>query len=106
MKEVGIYLVDCPSIAKKVEVYFQNLWKLASLNSSAYTKTVSDNQWQVDRIVPCWSHFLDSDSQCRYVCSNLRIRHFSQKIVTKVYLSLKDSDLNILVKNKMTKESL
>lgn len=65
VKEVGIYLVGCPKIAKKVEVYFDNLWKLAYLNSSAYTKTVSDQQWQIDRKVPCWSHFLDRKETCR-----------------------------------------
>ncbi|XP_042987739.1 phospholipase D Z-like [Carya illinoinensis] len=65
VKEVGIYLVGCPKIAKKVEVYFDNLWKLAYLNSSAYTKTVSDQQWQTNRKVPCWSRFLDSKESCR-----------------------------------------
>lgn len=69
MKEIGIYLVGCPRIAKKVEVYFDNLWKLAHLNSSAYTKTVSDQQWQTDRKVPCWSHFVDSNESCRYARS-------------------------------------
>uniref|UniRef100_A0A6M2F2L8 PLD phosphodiesterase domain-containing protein n=1 Tax=Populus davidiana TaxID=266767 RepID=A0A6M2F2L8_9ROSI len=67
VKEVGIYLVDCPKIAKSVETYFGNLWKLASLNSSAYTRTVSDQQWQVNRTVPCWSHFIDSKERCRCV---------------------------------------
>lgn len=64
VKEVGIYLVDCPKVAGKVETYFNNLWKLAHLDSSAYTKPVSDKQWQVDRTVPCWSHFLDPESRC------------------------------------------
>lgn len=67
VKEVGIYIVDCPRIAKKVEAYFDNLWKLGSLNSSAYTRTVSDQQWQINRTVPCWSHFLNSKDRCRYV---------------------------------------
>lgn len=65
VKEVGIYLVGCPKIAKKVETYFDNLWKLASLNSTAYTTNVSDKQWQTDRQVPCWSHFVDSKARCR-----------------------------------------
>ncbi|KAE8056063.1 hypothetical protein FH972_012861 [Carpinus fangiana] len=56
-------------IAKKVEVYFDNLWKLAHLNFSAQTKTVSDQQWQTDRKVPCWSHFVDSKERCSYVRS-------------------------------------
>ncbi|KAH7574040.1 hypothetical protein JRO89_XS03G0243500 [Xanthoceras sorbifolium] len=64
VKEVGIYLVDCPQIVKKVETYFDNLWKLGSLNSSAYTRTVSDQQWQINRSVPCWSHFLNSKDRC------------------------------------------
>ncbi|XP_058067665.1 uncharacterized protein LOC131217004 isoform X2 [Magnolia sinica] len=65
VKEVGIYLVGCSSIAKKVEVYFNNLWKLASLNSSAYTKTVQDGEWQARRKVPCWSHFVPRQERCR-----------------------------------------
>ncbi|KAH9760321.1 hypothetical protein KPL70_000135 [Citrus sinensis] len=65
VKEVGIYLVGCPTIAKKVEVYFENLWTLSSLNSSTYTRTVSDQQWQANRTVPCWSHFLDPKGRCR-----------------------------------------
>ncbi|KAL5558229.1 hypothetical protein UlMin_034440 [Ulmus minor] len=65
VKEVGIYLVDCPTIAKKVEAYFNNLWTLASLNSSAYTRNITDEQWQIDRKVPCWSHFIETDSRCR-----------------------------------------
>lgn len=65
VKEVGIYLSGCPVIAKKVEVYFNNLWTLASLNSSAYTKTVMDQQWQVERKVPCWSHFIKPKERCK-----------------------------------------
>ncbi|KAK7283130.1 hypothetical protein RIF29_12438 [Crotalaria pallida] len=65
VKEVGIYLADCPRIAKKVEVYFNNLWTLGSLDSSAYTKTVLDQQWQVKRKVPCWSHFIDHRERCK-----------------------------------------
>lgn len=66
MKELGIYLVGCPKIARKVETYFENLWTLASLDHTTHTTTVSDKQWQVDRQVPCWSHFLDSKLRCRY----------------------------------------
>ncbi|XP_077238124.1 uncharacterized protein LOC143879563 isoform X2 [Tasmannia lanceolata] len=65
VKEVGIYLVGCPSIAKKVEIYFDNLMKLASLNSSVYTKIVWDKQWQARRKVPCWSHFVHLRQRCR-----------------------------------------
>ncbi|XP_028799160.1 phospholipase D Y isoform X2 [Neltuma alba] len=64
VKEVGIYLTGCPRIAESVEVYFNNLWRLASLSSSACTKTVFDQQWQVERKVPCWSHFIDPKNRC------------------------------------------
>ncbi|GLT85239.1 hypothetical protein SLE2022_034350 [Rubroshorea leprosula] len=77
VKEVGIYLVDCPKIARKVEAYFNNLWALAHLNSAAYTKMVSDKQWQIDRIVPCWSHFLDPEARCTTPLSTpfIEVRH-------------------------------
>ncbi|KDP33512.1 hypothetical protein JCGZ_07083 [Jatropha curcas] len=65
VKEVGIYLVGCKKIVGKVETYFENLWKLAHLNSSAYTRSVWDQQWQINRTVPCWSHFIDSKARCR-----------------------------------------
>ncbi|XP_057467006.1 uncharacterized protein LOC130756497 [Actinidia eriantha] len=65
VKEVGIYLVGCSKIAKKVEVYYDNLWKLASLNVSAYTRTIWDQQWQITRKVPCWSHFVHSKERCK-----------------------------------------
>ncbi|KAF5748121.1 hypothetical protein HS088_TW04G00071 [Tripterygium wilfordii] len=65
VKEVGVYLVNCSKVAKSVETYFDNLWKLSSLNSSENTATVSDHQWQINRTVPCWSHFIDSKSRCR-----------------------------------------
>ncbi|KAL6985159.1 phospholipase D [Sarracenia purpurea var. burkii] len=65
VKEVGIYLVGCPRIAKKVEIYYDSLWKLASLNVSAYTATIWDEQWLITRKVPCWSHFVPSKERCR-----------------------------------------
>ncbi|QHN82946.1 hypothetical protein HN51_059524 [Arachis hypogaea] len=65
VKEVGIYFAGCPRIANKVEIYFDSLWKLASLNSSDYTKTVFDQTWQVERKVPCWSHFIDPKERCK-----------------------------------------
>lgn len=65
VKELGIYLVGCPRIVKRVETYFGNLWTLGSLNSTAYTRTVVDQQWQVNRTVPCWSHFIDRKERCR-----------------------------------------
>ncbi|XP_023771456.1 uncharacterized protein LOC111920115 [Lactuca sativa] len=65
VKEVGIYLVNCPEIAKKVEIFYNNLWKLGSLNSSDYTRKIWDQQWQISRTVPCWSHFIPSKQRCR-----------------------------------------
>ncbi|WVZ79177.1 hypothetical protein U9M48_026785 [Paspalum notatum var. saurae] len=65
VKELGIYFSDCPQIAKTVEVYFQNLWTLSTLNSTTYTKEAWDKQWQVSRKVPCWSHFLQPKDRCR-----------------------------------------
>ncbi|CAI9297646.1 unnamed protein product [Lactuca saligna] len=65
VKEVGIYLVNCPDIAKKVEIFYNNLWKLGSLNSSDYTRKIWDQQWQISRTVPCWSHFIPSKQRCR-----------------------------------------
>ncbi|TVU08336.1 hypothetical protein EJB05_41737 [Eragrostis curvula] len=65
VKELGIYFTDCPQVAKTVEVYFQNLWTLSTLNSTTYTKVAWDKQWQVSRKVPCWSHFLQPRDRCR-----------------------------------------
>ncbi|OEL27793.1 Phospholipase D Z [Dichanthelium oligosanthes] len=65
VKELGIYFSGCPQIAKIVEVYFQNLWVLSTLNSTTYTKVAWDKQWQVSRKVPCWSHFLQPKERCR-----------------------------------------
>ncbi|ONK70452.1 uncharacterized protein A4U43_C05F33870 [Asparagus officinalis] len=65
VKELGIYLVGCPGIAKKLEIYFDNLFKLSSLNSTSYTKVVQDEHWQVNRKVPCWSHFINPRERCR-----------------------------------------
>ncbi|XVE71265.1 hypothetical protein DITRI_Ditri10aG0137100 [Diplodiscus trichospermus] len=64
VKEVGIYFVGCPKVARKVGVYFQNLWRLAHLNASAYTTTILDQQWQIQRKVPCWSHFIEPNMRC------------------------------------------
>ncbi|KAH9315180.1 hypothetical protein KI387_023807 [Taxus chinensis] len=65
VKELGIYIVNCSTIAEKVGIYFDNLWALTSLNSSLYTKTVWDNEWQVRRKVPCWSHFIHYRQRCK-----------------------------------------
>lgn len=65
VKELGIYIVNCSTIAEKVEIYFDNLWTLTSLNSSLYTKMVWDREWQVRRKVPCWSHFIDYKQRCK-----------------------------------------
>ncbi|XP_020581187.1 phospholipase D Z-like [Phalaenopsis equestris] len=64
VKEVGVYIVGCPSIAKRLEHYFENLWTLSSLNATAYTRTVWDNIWQASRKVPCWSHFIPYRERC------------------------------------------
>lgn len=93
MKEVGIYLVGCPNIAKKVETYFENLWKLSSLNASAYTRTVSDHQWQINRTVPCWSHFLNPEARCRYVSDFIQ----NQFILNSWHKSLKFEELFNLI---------
>lgn len=66
MKEAGIYIADCPTIAKKVEVYYNNLWTLGLLNASAHTTTTWDQQWQLSRTVPCWSHFVTPAERCKY----------------------------------------
>ncbi|KAG9149124.1 hypothetical protein Leryth_010714 [Lithospermum erythrorhizon] len=65
VKELGIYVVGCPKVVKHVETYYDNLWKLGHLNASSHTKPVRDEQWQIDRPVPCWSHFLHSSERCR-----------------------------------------
>ncbi|XP_071720797.1 uncharacterized protein [Rutidosis leptorrhynchoides] len=65
VKELGIYLVDCPTIARKVEIFYNNLWKLGSLNYSDYTTKIWDQQWQLSRTVPCWSHFIPYKRRCR-----------------------------------------
>ncbi|GJY07473.1 phospholipase D Z-like protein [Tanacetum coccineum] len=49
VKEVGIYLADCPKIAKKVEVFYNNLWKLGFMNHSDFTRKIWDEQWQISR---------------------------------------------------------
>ena len=66
MKEVGVYFAGCRKIAKMVEAYYNNLWTLASLNASAYTTTAWDQQWQINRTVPCWSYFVPELERCRY----------------------------------------
>ncbi|MFS7988993.1 hypothetical protein Hanom_Chr11g01041481 [Helianthus anomalus] len=53
VKELGIYLVDCPAVATKVETFDNNLWKLVFLNHSAYTTKIWDEQWQICRTLPC-----------------------------------------------------
>ncbi|KAK3134224.1 hypothetical protein QOZ80_6AG0546560 [Eleusine coracana subsp. coracana] len=65
VRELGVYFTNCPQIAKTVEIYFQNLWTLSTLNSTTYTKVAWDKQWQVSRKVPCWSHFLQPKERCR-----------------------------------------
>lgn len=66
VKEVGIYFAGCRKFAKMVEIYYNNLWTLASLNASEYTTTAWDQQWQINRTVPCWSYFVPEKERCRY----------------------------------------
>ena len=63
VKEVGIFLAGCPGIAKKL-IYFDNLWKLSSLNPTAFPKFVWDEQWQFNRKMPGWSHFINPKERC------------------------------------------
>ncbi|KAG2241550.1 hypothetical protein Bca52824_096464 [Brassica carinata] len=65
VKEVGIYLSGCSQIARKIKTYFNNLWRLASLDSSVHTRNVYDQQWLINRTVPCWSHFIPSKARCK-----------------------------------------
>uniref|UniRef100_A0A2P2LTN3 Phospholipase D Z-like isoform X1 n=1 Tax=Rhizophora mucronata TaxID=61149 RepID=A0A2P2LTN3_RHIMU len=65
VKELGVYLVGCPKMAKGVETYFENLWKLGTINSSTHIRTIMDQQWQINRTVPCWSHFINHKERCR-----------------------------------------
>lgn len=64
VKELGIYITNCPAVAKEVEIYFENLWSLTSLNSSHFTKSVWDEQFQLFRKLPCWSHFIHPEQRC------------------------------------------
>ncbi|KNA11054.1 hypothetical protein SOVF_138550 [Spinacia oleracea] len=65
VKEAGVYISNCPSIAKKVEIYYNNLWTLGSLDASAHTITTWDRRWQINRTVPCWSHFVAPEERCK-----------------------------------------
>lgn len=65
VKELGIYIINCPVVAEIVEGYFDNLWTLASLNPLNFTKKVWDEQFQLSRTVPCWSHFLLPQMRCK-----------------------------------------
>ncbi|KAL9247891.1 hypothetical protein vseg_021271 [Gypsophila vaccaria] len=64
VKELGVYITGCHKIAKKLTKYYNNLWMLASLNETLYTTTVFDSQWQLNRTVPCWSHFIPKHDRC------------------------------------------
>ncbi|KAJ1703574.1 hypothetical protein LUZ63_003353 [Rhynchospora breviuscula] len=65
VKELGIYLVGCTKIAHSLRHYINNLWMLSTLNSTDYTRTIFDSQWQASRKVPCWSNFIPKDEHCR-----------------------------------------
>ncbi|KAJ4810580.1 Phospholipase D Z [Rhynchospora pubera] len=51
VKELGIYLVGCTKIARSLRHYINNLWILSTLNSTDYTRTIFDSQWQASRKV-------------------------------------------------------
>ncbi|KAJ6373230.1 hypothetical protein OIU76_027546 [Salix suchowensis] len=56
-------------ISDRKDVYIgsaNNDWKsLTQVKEvGTYTRTVSDQRWQVNRTVPCWSHFIDSKERC------------------------------------------
>ncbi|XP_074286354.1 uncharacterized protein LOC141611668 [Silene latifolia] len=89
VKEAGIYLADCHKIAKKVKKYYNNLWTLASLNATLYTTTVFDSQSQLNRTVPCWSHFVPKDDRCDSPLSDdyVKVKHVIG------YPSLSDPDM-------------
>ncbi|KAK6158772.1 hypothetical protein DH2020_006086 [Rehmannia glutinosa] len=86
VKEVGIYLAGCPRIAREVEIYYDNLWKLAHLNSSAYTKSVWDQPWQTVRKVPV-GHIFSTEKKgagmqvIRYFFSISVPKNFSKLLV-------------------------
>ncbi|CAM6009882.1 unnamed protein product [Sphagnum balticum] len=65
VKELGIYFTDCPAVVKRLEHFFENYWTLTTLNASLFTKTVDDKEWQINRTVPCWSHFLEPKDRCK-----------------------------------------
>ncbi|CAK9254091.1 unnamed protein product [Sphagnum jensenii] len=65
VKELGIYFTDCPALVKRLEHFFENFWTLTTLNASLFTKTVDDKEWQINRTVPCWSHFLEPKDRCK-----------------------------------------
>ncbi|KAI5069170.1 hypothetical protein GOP47_0015471 [Adiantum capillus-veneris] len=65
VKELGIYITNCHTLAELVEGYFENLWTLAHLDPSQHTKEVWDEHFQLSRTVPCWSHFLMPESRCK-----------------------------------------
>ncbi|KAJ7538622.1 hypothetical protein O6H91_11G057000 [Diphasiastrum complanatum] len=64
VKELGIFLTDCPEVGEKVEIFLDNLWALSFLNASSYITNIFDEQWQINRQVPCWSYFVSPDNRC------------------------------------------
>ncbi|CAH2044394.1 unnamed protein product [Thlaspi arvense] len=89
VKEVGIYLSGCSQIARNIKTYFDNLWRLASLDSSVHTRNVSDQQWLINRTVPCWSHFIPNTARCRSPLPN----YIETPNVSQGYPSLSDPEM-------------
>jgi phospholipase D3/4 len=65
VKEVGVYLKSCPHVVKLLEGYFNNFWTLTDLNATEHTSVVWDQQWQLSRRVPCWSHYVEPHDRCQ-----------------------------------------
>lgn len=65
VKEVGVYFRNCPKVVKLLDGYFNNFWTLTSLNASEHTSVVWDQQWQLNRTVPCWSQFVEPHKRCQ-----------------------------------------
>lgn len=80
VKEVGVYFRNCPKVVKLLDGYFNNFWTLTSLNASEHTSVVWDQQWQLNRTVPCWSQFVEPHKRCQWVF--IPLNGFNCKSVT------------------------
>ncbi|CAN8265093.1 unnamed protein product [Cochlearia groenlandica] len=92
VKEVGIYLRGCSRIAKNIKTYFDNLWRLASLDSSVHTRNVYDQQWLINRTLPCWSHFIPLKERCKSPLPS----YIETPNVSPGYPSLSDPEMYVI----------